>query len=229
VDEVLLPGGRTTPGVVRVGDTIHRPRKPNSPFVHRVLMHLEAKGFKAAPRFLGIDTADREILSFIPGDVPMDLGDFSDAQIAAAARLLRSLHDATADCDLRGSGEVICHGDAGPCNCVFVDGVPTAFIDFDAAHAGARRDDLGYAAWLWLDIGEDIDAELQGLRLADFFAAYGAADIRDAVPAVMDAQARLASRSGPPREWAERCREWTDRNRAGLIAGLRFTWHNVPP
>jgi aminoglycoside phosphotransferase (APT) family kinase protein len=54
---------------------------------------------------------------------------------------------------------------------VFVDGVPTAFIDFDAAHAGARVDDVGYAAWLWLDIGEDIDAELQGRRLVEFFVA----------------------------------------------------------
>jgi aminoglycoside phosphotransferase (APT) family kinase protein len=131
------------------------------------------------------------------------------------------MHDATVDCELKGSSEVICHGDASSCNCVFVDGVPTAFIDFDAAHAGARRDDLGYAAWLWLDIGEDIDAELQGRRLAEFFAAYGAAvDIQDAILAVMDAQARLASRSGVGREWAERYREWTERNRATLMATL---------
>jgi len=161
------------------------------------------------------------MLSFIPGDVPVDLGDFSDAQIAAAARLLRAMHDATADCELKGGCEVICHGDASPCNCVFVDGVPTAFIDFDAAHAGARRDDLGYAAWLWLDIGEEIDAELQGRRLADFFAAYGGADIRDAVPALIDAQVSLGSRSGAPRKWAERCREWTERNRATLIAVIK--------
>jgi hypothetical protein len=221
MDEVLLAGGRTTCGVVRVGDTVRRPRKPNSPFVHRLLTHLESKGFKGAPRFLGIDTTDREMLSFIPGDVPVDLGEFSGAQISSAASLLRAMHDATVDCELKGSSEVICHGDASPCNCVFVDGVPTAFIDFDAAHAGARRDDVGYAAWLWLDIGEDVVPELQGRRLTEFFVAYGAVDIRDAVPAVIDAQVRLASRSGVPRAWAERCREWTERNRATLMAAVK--------
>jgi hypothetical protein len=162
VEEVRLAGGRTTSGVVRVGDTIRRPLKASSPFVHELLGHLDSRGFKGAPRFLGIDAREREILSFIPGYVPSELGEFSDAHVASAARLLRALHDATMDCTLRGSGEVVCHGDASPCNCVFVDCVPTAFIDFDAAHAGARRDDVGYAAWLWLDIGEDIDADCRG-------------------------------------------------------------------
>src|SRR5271168_3526977 len=154
--EIPLAGGRTTSGVVRVGGTVRRPVKSHSPFIHQVLTHLEAKEFAGAPRFLGIDSANREILTFIPGFVPDNLGAFSDTQLPSAARLLRAMHDATANCDLKGSREIICHGDASPCNCVFVDGVPTAFIDFDAAHAGSRRADVGYAAWLWLDIGEDI-------------------------------------------------------------------------
>lgn len=216
-EEVALAGGRTTSGVVRVGDSVRRPLKSNSPFVHQLLTHLESTGFVGAPRFLGVDSANREILSFIPGFVPDNLGEFSGAQLSSAARLLRAMHDATTTCDFRCGSEVICHGDASPCNCVFVDGVPTAFIDFDAAHAGTRLDDVGYAAWLWLDIGEDIDPELQGRRLADFFAAYAEVNIRDAVAAVIDAQIRLASRSGAPREWAERCREWTERNKASLI------------
>jgi hypothetical protein len=223
VEEIPLAGGRATSGVVLVGDTVRRPLKASSPFVHQLLTHLESRGFKGAPRFLGIDSANREILSFIPGFVPDNLGEFSGAKLSSAARLLRALHDATTDCTLRGIGEVVCHGDASPCNCVFVDGVPTAFIDFDAAHAGTRLDDVGYAAWLWLDIGEDIDVDLQGRRLAEFFAAYGELDIRDAVPAVIDAQVRLASRSAAPRsarEWAEGCREWTERNRASLTAAF---------
>ena len=80
------------------------------------------------------------------------------------------LHDATLDCPLRNTHEIVCHGDASPCNCVFVDGMPTAFIDFDDAHAGSRLDDLGYAAWLWIDIGnDDLSVDHQGQRMADFF------------------------------------------------------------
>ena len=177
-------------------------------------MHLESKGFVGAPRFLGIDSANRAILSFIPGFVPDNLGEYSGEQLFSAARLLRAMHDATTNCDLKGGSEVICHGDASPCNCVFADGVPSALIDFDAAHAGSRREDLGYAAWLWLDIGNpETDAEFQGKRLTDFFVSYGEVDIRDAVPAVIDAQVRLASRCGAPRA----AREWTERNRARLM------------
>ena len=62
--EIPLEGGRITPGVVRVGETVRRPRNPNSEFVHEVLLHLESVGFDAAPRFLGIDEQGREILSF---------------------------------------------------------------------------------------------------------------------------------------------------------------------
>jgi hypothetical protein len=132
-EEIALPGGRTTSGVVRVGDTVRRPLKSNSPFVHQLLKHLEAQGFAGAPRFLGIDSANREILSFIPGFVPDNLGEFLSKQLSSAARLLRAMHDATTNCDFRGGSEVICHGDASPCNCVFVDGVPTAFIDCGCA------------------------------------------------------------------------------------------------
>jgi hypothetical protein len=43
--EVPLLGGRITPGVVRVGDTVRRPVGPHSTFVHALLHHLEHVGF----------------------------------------------------------------------------------------------------------------------------------------------------------------------------------------
>jgi hypothetical protein len=52
---VPLAGGRATPGVVRVGDTVRRPLKPDSERVHALLALLERHGFDGAPRFLGID------------------------------------------------------------------------------------------------------------------------------------------------------------------------------
>ena len=220
--EIPLIGGRTTPGVARIGDTVRRSLTAHATFVHDLLKHLEGHGFAGAPRFLGIDSAGREILSFIPGSVPPELGAFSDDQLAAAARLLHQLHDATLDCSLRDGHEVVCHGDASPCNCVFVDGMPAAFIDFDSAHPGSRLDDLGYAAWLWIDIGNDeLSADLQGVRIADFFRSYGA-DSADAIAAITAAQRALSERtdSSGVREWSNACRAWVEDHRDALITAI---------
>jgi phosphotransferase family enzyme len=219
---IRLTGGRTTADVVRVGDTVRRPLQARATFVHALLRHLEKGEFGGAPRFLGIDDAGREILSFIPGAVPSELGHFSDEQLVAAARLLRELHDATADSALSGGHEVVCHGDASPCNCVFVEGMPTAFIDFDQAHAGSRLEDLGYASWLWIDIGNDeLSVDLQGRRIADFVRNYGV-DVTCAVDAIMLAQVALSDRTSDPgvRQWSNDCRDWVANNYDALIAAI---------
>jgi Ser/Thr protein kinase RdoA (MazF antagonist) len=220
--EIPLTGGRTRTGVVRVGDTVRRPLVPQSPFVHELLGHLESKGFAGAPRFLGVDASGREILSFLHGEVPPNVGYLPDKVIAAGAHLLRALHEATVDSPLRGSDEVVCHGDPSPCNCVFVNGAPKAFIDFDLAHAGSRRDDVANAAWLWLNLGnERMKLERQAWRLRGFYANYGKkARVEDAIPAILEAQERLAARlSDRPedRQWVEKHLRWVETNRKELL------------
>ncbi len=55
-DEVPLTAGISTPGVVRVGDTVRRPLKPDSDLVHALLGYVEQRGFDGAPRFRGTDS-----------------------------------------------------------------------------------------------------------------------------------------------------------------------------
>ena len=69
--DVPLAGGRMTSGIVRRGDQLLRPMGPWSPAVHEYLRHLEAAGFEGSPRVLGTE-GDREVLTFIDGDVAMD-------------------------------------------------------------------------------------------------------------------------------------------------------------
>jgi Ser/Thr protein kinase RdoA (MazF antagonist) len=147
--ELPLTGGRVTPGVVQVGDTLRRPASPASPFVEQLLNHLARKGFAGCPKHLGWDEQGRETLSFLPGHIPPRWQRFTDDQVAAAAGLLRQLHDATRDLASGLSSEVICHHDPGPNNTVFRDGCPVAFIDFDFAAPGHPLEDLGYLAWAW--------------------------------------------------------------------------------
>jgi hypothetical protein len=214
--EFPLSGGRTTIGVVQVGNTVRRPRASNSDFVRSVLLHLESVGFDGSPRHLGADDTGRDVFSFLPGDVPVDLGDFDDATLEAAARLIRRYHDATTSFAQKGDADIVCHNDLSPCNTVFRHGRPTAFIDFDTSSPGKRAHDLGYAAWLWLNIGnEEWSAVEQKRRLKMFLGAYGPKpDEADVVNSMLERQSILiadGARAGNlgMRDWAKECQRWT--------------------
>ena len=204
--ETPLIGGRVTAGVVRVGDTVRRPASIDRPLQRDVLSHLEREGFDGTPRFLGIDEHGRDTLSYLPGQVPDDLAHFSDAQLAAAAILLRRFHDATSNAGaVRQCGaEVICHNDWGPPNAVFRDGLPYGIIDFDTLAPGLRLWDLGYSAFSWLDLGNpDYKAAEQVRRLAVFSKGYGLAwQTALAVSAGARGKADIA-------EWAASAATWT--------------------
>ena len=63
--EIALPAGDVTVGVVRIGDTVRRPRSSASGFVAAYLAHLEAVWFDGAPRHLGVYAHGRELLTFV--------------------------------------------------------------------------------------------------------------------------------------------------------------------
>ena len=195
-EEALLTGGRITQGVVRVGNTVRRPTGPHTPFVHSLLRHLEEVGFDGAPRVLGIDERGREILTFIEGHVPPNLATWSDGQLVEAAELIRRFHDATAGTELAAGEEVICHNDLSPCNTVFLKGKPSALIDFDVAAPGPRSQDLGYALWLFLDLGpEGADISTQGRRIRMMCDAYAIGSEFDAISAIAHSQRATLERS----------------------------------
>jgi hypothetical protein len=147
-------GGGWEAGTVRVGDTVRRHTGPWTPAVHALLRHLEAVGFDAAPRVLGVDSEGREILNFVdgePGLYPLPERLWSDAVLDQAARLLRRYHDATIEFvpppnaswlhGVREPVEVICHGDLAPYNCIYRGDRIVCFVDFD--WAGARTPAVG--------------------------------------------------------------------------------------
>src|SRR5687767_680284 len=100
MEEQRLPGGNTG-GAVRAGDTVRRARGPWTSSVHALLQHLEDVGFDGAPRALGFDDQDREVLSFLPGDVvgtarPWPTWVHSEDALCQVARWLRDFHAAVA-------------------------------------------------------------------------------------------------------------------------------------
>jgi hypothetical protein len=110
---------------------------------------------------------------------------------------------------------------------VFRDGMPFAFIDFDGAHPGKREEDVGYAAWMWLHIGDRrIAPERQGSDLVDFVAAYDATATWNLLDAVLRAQKRTVERIPNNirwafiKPWARGCLAWTWRKRVRIAAGI---------
>jgi Phosphotransferase enzyme family len=181
-EEIQLGGVAMTGGVVRVGDTVRRPPRRSSQLMRDVLVHLERAGFDAAPRWLGFDEQGRDLLSWIDGETLTERGQmhpyigdppgritFTDVQIAAAMRLLRPYHDTFGD-------DVICHGDFGPWNIVWRDGLPFAVIDFDNAYRGDAADDVGYALRMFIGYGFARGAPAEfARRTRAALQAYGAA------------------------------------------------------
>ena len=220
--EIPLTGGRVTPGIVRVGSTVRRPVTANSDFVRRLLGHLTSKGFDCSPDFLGTDERGRDVFTFIDGDVPTELTYYDEPTLRNAASLIRTFHDLS--CELVASPtaaagiETVCHNDLSPCNFVFRGNTPLAIIDFDASAPGLRAHDLGYAAWLWLDLGSpEINALDQQRRLATFLEAYGAPSPDPILEAMLARQIMLAEQGqkigdDSMAKWSLNCNVWTRQN-----------------
>ncbi|MEQ2526316.1 aminoglycoside phosphotransferase family protein [Bacillaceae bacterium CLA-AA-H227] len=198
-NEEMLSGGNVT-SLYRLGDTVRRDMKEVSSKIHKVLKHLENKGFSYAPKFLGIDERNREILSFIEGEAgnyPLKKYMWSNDSLREIAKMLRLYHDAVSDFPIEEDWEpidntpqpfeVLCHNDFAVYNIIFNHEKPVGFIDFDLVAPGPRLWDIAYALYtcvplsrLWhTETYETVyydplkDAERIKHRVKLFFESYG--------------------------------------------------------
>ncbi len=204
-----LQGG-TMSAVTRMGNTVHRTAGPWTKTVHRLLAHLREHGITEVPEPLGFDEQGREVLSYIPGTAAITLTPDlrTDEVILSAARLLKRLHDASADMAQTGQDgwqsparepvEVICHGDFAPYNCVFEHGQLVGVIDFDNAHPGPCLWDIAYAVYRFSPITAPSNPENFG-SIADqcrrarlFCDAYGLEDRSRLIDMVIERIACMA-------------------------------------
>ncbi|MFG6147398.1 phosphotransferase [Halobacillus sp. B23F22_1] len=158
-EEEKLTGGNVS-NVYLSGGTVRRELKPGSTNIHKLLKHLEEKNFPYAPRFLGIDKKDREILTHIEGEAghyPLKEYMWSNESLREIANMLRLYHEAVSDFPIDESWqpldhtpppfEVICHNDFAIYNIIFNDKSPIGIIDFDVAAPGPRMWDIAYTLY----------------------------------------------------------------------------------
>jgi hypothetical protein len=179
--------------IVRIGQTVRRPARRNTPIIQALLKHLEKTGFAGAPRALGVDQQGRETVGYIFGEAgqyPLKPHVLSASTLIRLGLLLRRFHDATTGFSLpknlvwhntvTGNSEVICHGDAGPYNVIFRNGNPVALIDFERATPGPRAWDIAFVVYRFAPLCDLREQELTpgvlrqiARRIRTFLQAYG--------------------------------------------------------
>jgi Ser/Thr protein kinase RdoA (MazF antagonist) len=190
--------------------------------VHAFLRHLRTAGFHGAPVVVGFDDDGREVLSYVEGEVLADPawqpGDpvpwpddaRSEAALVACARLLRDAHAASAtfrpvapvwkqhDHRTLLHGEIVCHGDVGPHNTVYRDGLPVALIDWETIRPNVALIEFGIGAWKYVPLADERYFERSDFpevpdlprRLAMFASAYGVTDAKTVLWALQQAKQR---------------------------------------
>jgi Phosphotransferase enzyme family len=239
VREEPLAGGRNATEVVRVGDTVRRAADPGSAAAGQLLRFLEASGYPYAPRYRGVDGRGRDILTYIPGQTTDHPSQRADGAYARAAAMLRGLHDLTAGHPLAAGRECVLHGDPGPFNAIFQDGMPVAFIDWTSCRPGARLEDLGYLAWTWCIQAEgNVPVDAQAAHLRELRDAYGPVPPEALIDAMTGSQDRIVRQSeravrdardpAGRRAWADEAIRWATADKAliraneqTLLAALR--------
>ena len=189
------PLGGNLNDAVRIGDTVHRTAGRWTPAVHTLLRFLEERDFPA-PRVIGMDDQDREVLRFIDGEAhsgtfePLPRTLLADTHLVAAAKLLREYHALVADfrpppdaqwrLTAPTPHEVICHNDWTPWNVLLREGRVAVMLDWDLAGPGSRVWDVANAAYAWVPLiaashlAPPLDEQIRRLRL--FLDSYGFTD-----------------------------------------------------
>lgn len=189
---------------------------------------------------MGTDADGHDVLTYIPGETTDHPGQRAPQAYAVGGRILRELHDATEGHPLASGRECVVHGDPGPFNTIFRDGLPVGLIDWDSCGPGARLDDLGYMAWTWcLQSAGRVPIAEQAGHLRELRDGYdGCIDAEDLLMAIARRQAEVSAAEAanaddprlPParREHARRAMDWAnsdrtlvEEHRALLLAALR--------
>lgn len=182
VAEEPLPGGNAG-GAVLVDGTVRRRAGAWTPAVHALLAHLHDRGFHRAPRPLGFDASQREVLTCLPGETVGDRKPWprwvhAEDTLLQVAEWLRDYHRAVADFvppagavwrmgEQWTAGQVICHNDAAPYNAAWDQDRLIGFFDWDFAGPATPDWDVAFTACAWVPLHARAVAAAEGFHAFD--------------------------------------------------------------
>jgi thiamine kinase-like enzyme len=164
--EEKLEGGNIS-SVAKIGKTVRRNQNKYSNSIHELLKYLEKSNYHFSPRYLGTDEKNREILTYIEGEVgndPVKNYIRSTDMITMIAKEMRQFHDQTKEFykstnltwqinyPNTNENEVICHNDFAPYNTVFRNEEPVGLIDFDMCGPGPINWDIAYSLFTYIPL-----------------------------------------------------------------------------
>ena len=223
---------------------VTRPASTWTPTVHAFLRHLRSQGLTCVPEPLGIE-GGVERLALIEGDAGGAGWQHQHSYdgLRSAARLLRTIHDASAGWQPSAGAafraphvapgserSVWCHGDVGPWNVVWRDHEAVGLIDWDFLHQGPPLDDVAYALQ-WFAPTRDDDMALtwhhfpavpdRAARIRVFLDAYGDGlpDFDVAETVALRMEATMALELSLANEGVEPQRTWVDEGSQEWAAG----------
>lgn len=192
--ETPLEGGNASEAVLRVGQTVRKPWLATSEAVQAYTSALVDAGLDL-PRPRGRDEQGRQVIEYVPGALAMDAPALSLSELARVGRMVRQIHDASADVPLdptvawdplipAPAQELLCHNDLAPWNLVI--GERWVFIDWDGASPSTRSWDLAYAAQAFTLNDTTEEPSAAAVRLAAFVDGYDAdRQLRTELPQTM--------------------------------------------
>ncbi len=190
-ETTILNGGMRTESVLKIGDKVHRTRSSNYKFIHSILLYLEKNSFAYSPKFIGFDKNDREILTYIAGEVPRTFT-LSLNQKIESIKILKNFHDLLAEHKSVGEYETICHNDFAPWNIIVKNNNVVGVIDFDECAPGYRIDDVAYFIWTFLDLGVSEDTDEKQIRdISTLIDTYELNEREAFIPAILKQQNRI--------------------------------------
>jgi aminoglycoside phosphotransferase (APT) family kinase protein len=129
---------------------------------------------RRGPRFRGIDSHGREILTFIEGFGPPHNGfELSVDAVRAGAQLVRVVHDLTDGTAFAAGSEVACHPNLSQPNFIFREMIPVAIIDWDGTRPGTRLANFGEFLWAFVHPAVYGEGEPAARVLREAANAYG--------------------------------------------------------